>query len=756
MPAQQPPLDMAALSTVAEETRLRALAALGVMDSSSEPLFDDLALLASQLCDAPIALISLVDDKRQWFKARCGLDASETPREFAFCAHALTAPDILEVQDALVDPRFADNPLVLGTPGIRFYAGAPLLGRNGQIYGSLCVIDTVARTLSQRQHEGLSRLSRQVVNQLETRADRQKAQLQASTLSRLLEAMPDAVVSCGADGLLSLFNETARQWHGTDPRELAPAQCAEHFELFESTGNHRLATESIPLIRAWRGQTVRDFELVIKARSQPPRAVRCNAEPLVGADGAALGAVCVMHDVTSDREISNSMAESNARLERALDGAELGLWELRVDEMTLQVDARGSAMLGLGSQAMIKSAKEWTGLLHPADQTANSAAFERHLRGAASTYESEFRVMRAGDEPIWLFSKGKITHRDPTGLPTRVIGTFMDISERKRKDLELARAAQLLRQSGHMAKVGGWTLDLASGQATWTDQVYRIHDLDPAHRPDLSTALRFYTASSRPLITAAVERCIQDGTPWDLELEIISEKGRHVWVRVQGEPIYDDSRIVRLGGAFQDVTERKQSEIQMQRLNTTLAELSYTDALTGLGNRRLFDETLALEWARASRKESWLALLMIDVDYFKRYNDLHGHPAGDSCLQNIAKILKDTLPRVHEQAMRYGGEEFAVLLPDTDRCGAEVVALRMLDALGLAALPHGASPAGPHVTLSVGVAYVIPCSPLSAGDLLRRADEALYQAKGDGRARMVSLPLKPELDENAHTSNQKH
>ncbi len=748
MPARQFSPGTTALTPAEEEARLSALAALGVMDSSAEPMFDDLVLLASQLCDAPIALISLVDDTRQWFKARCGLDASETPREFAFCAHALAAPDILEVSDALADPRFADNPLVVGAPGIRFYAGSPLLGSNGQVYGTLCVIDTVARALSQRQREGLGRLSRQVVNQLEARADWLKAQIQASTLNRLLEAMPDGVVSCGADGLLAQFNGAARDWHGTDPRALPPEQWAEHFDLFESTGTNLLATDQIPLMQAWRGHTVRDFELVIKAAGQAPRTVCCNAEPLVGADGAALGAVSVMHDVTAERQISTALAEGAARLERALEGAELGLWELRVDKMTMQVDPRGSAMLGLGNQATMKTADEWTGLLHPADREANSAAFVRHLRGAAPTYENEFRVMRANSEPTWLFSKGKITHRDEAGRPTRIIGTFMDISERKRKDDALTRAAQLLRQSGQMAKVGGWTLELANGQAAWTDEVYRIHDLGPAHSPDLSTSLKFYTEASRPVITAAVERCIRDGTPWDLELEMISDKGRHVWVRAQGEPIYEEGRIVRLGGAFQDITDRKQAELQLQRLNATLAELSYTDALTGLGNRRLFDEALALEWARASRKESSLALLMIDIDYFKRYNDLHGHPAGDSCLKRIATILQDTLLRGYEKALRYGGEEFAVLLPDTDQCGAEVVARRMLDALGLATIPHGASPAGPHVTLSVGIACVVPAEPLRAADLLRKADEALYRAKGDGRARMVSLPLLPMPEEN--------
>lgn len=730
-------------SAADEDARLRSLAALHVLDSPPEPIFDDLVLLASHLCEAPIALVSLVDGNRQWFKARCGLEKDETPREYAFCAHALAAPELLEVPDALADARFCDNPLVTGAPGIRFYAGAPLVGRGGAIYGTLCVIDTVARRLSQPQRDALMRMSRQVVSQLEARADRQAAQLQASTLSHLLESVPDGVVSCDAQGMLSQFNRTAREWHGTDPRAVAPAQWAHHLDLFDPTGTRLLTPDEIPLHRAWLGERVRDAEIVIKAAGQPPRAVRCNADPLDGGGEAPLGAVCVMHDVTAEREMAASLAASAARLERALDGAELGLWELRVDEMNMRVDARGAAMLGFGPGEAIKTVDAWNAVLHPADRAANVTVFAQYLQGRSSTYENEFRVLTEGgaaNAVLWLYSKGKITQRDADGRPTRIIGTFMNVTERKRKDEELERAAQLLRQSGQIAKVGGWTLDLATNLARWTEEVYRIHDLEPSQSPDLSAALDFYTPECRPVIAAAVAQCMQDGTPWDLELEIISHKGRRVWVRAQGEASYEDGRVVRLSGAFQDITESKREQLQLERLNTTLAELSYTDTLTGLGNRRLFDDTITAEWARASRDGLPLALLMIDVDHFKRYNDLHGHPAGDECLKRVAALLQGALFRGHEKAMRYGGEEFLVLLPGTTLEGAEIVAQRILDALEHAAIAHHAAAAGPVVTVSIGVAAAEPSEQTRAATLLRSADMALYEAKASGRARMVSAP----------------
>jgi len=154
---------------VNEHKRLAALRACGVLDSQPEPDFDDLTLLAARLCDAPIALVSLLDDRRQWFKSAVGLDVPQTPREQAFCGYTILHADRFVIEDAAADPRTADNPLVTGEPGIRFYAGVPLVVAGGQAVGSLCVIDTIARTISDAQLADLTALGRQASAQLELR-----------------------------------------------------------------------------------------------------------------------------------------------------------------------------------------------------------------------------------------------------------------------------------------------------------------------------------------------------------------------------------------------------------------------------------------------------------------------------------------------------------------------------------------------------------------------------------------------------------
>jgi diguanylate cyclase (GGDEF)-like protein len=171
-----------------EATRLRILREYAVLDTAAEQAFDDIVRLASRVCGTQIALVSLVDSYRQWFKARTGLDAAETPREYAFCAHAILRPDdVLVVPDAALDERFATNPLVTGEPRIRFYAGVPLVAPTGEALGTLCVIDRRPRDLDDSQRDLLRLLARQVMAQLEMRRGLLNLERSVNEQSRYLE-----------------------------------------------------------------------------------------------------------------------------------------------------------------------------------------------------------------------------------------------------------------------------------------------------------------------------------------------------------------------------------------------------------------------------------------------------------------------------------------------------------------------------------------------------------------------------------------
>ena len=177
------------------------------------------------------------------------------------------------------------------------------------------------------------------------------------------------------------------------------------------------------------------------------------------------------------------------------------------------------------------------------------------------------------------------------------------------------------------------------------------------------------------------------------------------------------------------------SEAALARANAELHRLATLDGLTGIANRRRFDEAIEAEWNRGRRRGSPLALLLCDVDHFKRYNDRLGHPAGDLCLKKMAGVLAGQLKRPADLAARYGGEEFALLLPDTDLAGALRVGEACRAGLEQLALPHPESPFG-IVTMSLGVTCIVPGEDDHPGDLVARADVALYDAKRGGRNRV--------------------
>ncbi|MCW6037112.1 diguanylate cyclase [Spirulina subsalsa FACHB-351] len=183
----------------------------------------------------------------------------------------------------------------------------------------------------------------------------------------------------------------------------------------------------------------------------------------------------------------------------------------------------------------------------------------------------------------------------------------------------------------------------------------------------------------------------------------------------------------------QEVAERHKAEIALAQANQHLYQLATLDGLTQIANRRQFDETLQQEWKRMARERLPLSLIMIDVDEFKRYNDYYGHLMGDDCLQKIAQGIQQVLKRSGDLVARYGGEEFAVLLPHTDTTGALRLAHLIQEAVRGLQLTHATSPVQSHVTVSLGLATVIPHPEQAATDLIEQADQALFQAKRNGR-----------------------
>ncbi|MFZ5425476.1 MAG: diguanylate cyclase domain-containing protein [Thermodesulfobacteriota bacterium] len=183
------------------------------------------------------------------------------------------------------------------------------------------------------------------------------------------------------------------------------------------------------------------------------------------------------------------------------------------------------------------------------------------------------------------------------------------------------------------------------------------------------------------------------------------------------------------------ISEMEELQQQLEEKNEQLKLLSCLDGLTGVVNRRRFDEILGDEWKRAQRNGSTLSLILADVDFFKDYNDNYGHVAGDECLRRVAKALSGTVRRQIDTLARYGGEEFAAILPETSQEGAEMVVRHMQEAVSKLEIPHNFSKAGDSITFSFGICSVVPERDMTAMTLVKAADRAMYEAKQAGRNR---------------------
>jgi diguanylate cyclase (GGDEF)-like protein/PAS domain S-box-containing protein len=207
--------------------------------------------------------------------------------------------------------------------------------------------------------------------------------------------------------------------------------------------------------------------------------------------------------------------------------------------------------------------------------------------------------------------------------------------------------------------------------------------------------------------------------------------GNRHYLAIDVGPIYDgEGQLIAVVETLRDMTDYKTAQ-------TALEELAVVDDMTGISNRRYFDERLNIEWKLAQRLNHPLSLIMIDVDYFKQFNDTYGHQEGDKCLKTVAKAIQQSVFRGTEAVCRYGGEEFCILLPSIDLDGAYVIAERVKENLEKLKLPHKASKVSDWVTISCGVSTSTPKLEDDALQLIALADEALYQAKDQGRNQNV-------------------
>ncbi len=422
----------------AEAARLRTLGALDLLDSDPEPSFDTITRLVAENFDAPISLVSLVDRDRQWFKSCVGLSEGETPRDIAFCDHVIRSDEVLLVPDALVDPRFADNPLVVGPPHIRTYVGAPLIHPNGARLGSLCAVFDRPTPVSDKQIRTLQGLAATTVELMVARRDRQnlrrmvkgreklnqKIRAQSDWLSEIAE-----IASIGGWELdlvekKVIWTEGTRRIHEVDEFYEPDLETAIEFYAPEFRD-----TVIENLERAISNQTPFDFQAEMVTAQGRSIWVRSVGKPRV-VNGVVVKVVGAFQDMSEAHERQNLLIADRWRMAAILDATRVGTWEWDATTDLVKYNDIWCEMLGRSMSEVSPTFEQWRALVHPDDLAQAEDRLRAHLAGETERYAVDIRMKHADGRWVWISSTGRIVERAADGSPVKIVGAHTDISER--------------------------------------------------------------------------------------------------------------------------------------------------------------------------------------------------------------------------------------------------------------------------------------------------------------------------------------
>lgn len=372
---------------------------------------------------------------------------------------------------------------------------------------------------------------------------------------------------------------------------------------------------------------------------------------------------------------------------------------------------------GASFEELVRASLEFQGVPEAQGREDEWLAERKRQRGSQTA-----PLLQRVHDDIWLHI---FERRTPSG---GIVGVRLEVSELVREQQRLAASQAHLQALINAATNGIVTLDVAGHMLEVNPACERLFGFSDTELRGSHLSMLINNLPAGPLELARAQGGQEFGAR--------HRDGHELAVHLAVAEVRTPTTHIFVG-ILTDFSERKRQELRLRQANELLARQSTTDGLTGVGNRRLFDQALLIEWQRSARAGKPLAMLLVDIDHFKQYNDHYGHVAGDDCLRRVATLLRSCVGRGGEPVCRYGGEEFAVLLVDTDLSGAQVVAQRCLDSVRLAAIEHAASPVRQSVSLSIGVAACVAQADHPAQRLIEAADTALYQSKQGGRARMT-------------------
>lgn len=537
-----------------EKERLNALKGYEILDTLSEEEYDRLTQLAAVVCNVPISLVSLIDENRQWFKSRLGLDVQETSRDVAFCAHAIHGKEIFEVEDASEDERFRDNPLVTGDPNIRFYAGYPLIDKQGFALGTLCVIDRIPRKLTSEQRKGLELLANQVIDLIQAR----KKIEELDHFERLFRISKDIIGIVEVSGTFKKVNPSFTRHLGWSYDDLDGVTFIDlvHPEETEAT--------AAEIDRLYRGAPSISGTHRIKTKSGKYKTLDWGAS----LEKETGNLFAIARDVTSEKEKEQQLKASENKLRAFFEHSQGLMCTHDTEGRFLTVNAAGAQLIGYTVDEVIgKTLFDIT----PASNHHQIQQYLTDIQANGAAQGMMAAVHKDGSTKTWMYNN--VAEKDIDGH-LYIIGNAVDITERYRLERDLLKTTDSLERINKVAKVGGWDANLLKNTVFWSDVTREIYGVDASFKPEMWSSLPFYKeGESKKRLDQAIKDAVNNGTGWDLELQIVTRQGIEKWVRIIGEPKIQDGACVALFGTLQDIDEKKKSELEISRSRKLLNDV---------------------------------------------------------------------------------------------------------------------------------------------------------------------------------------
>ncbi|BAY15005.1 diguanylate cyclase with PAS/PAC and GAF sensors [Anabaenopsis circularis NIES-21] len=457
------------------------------------------------------------------------------------------------------------------------------------------------------------------------------------------------------------------------------------------------------------------------------------------------GRLYIFEDISDRKKLETVLRESEQRYRSVIAAMAEGIVLQQADGSITACNESAERILGLTAQQMMgrtsidprwqtihEDGSAFPGETHPAIVT---------LRTGQPQFNIGMGVHKPDGSLSWISINSQPLIQPDESTPYAVVATFADITARKQAELALQQQTQRESMIAAIALRIRQSLDIDKILNT---TVAEVRDFLQSDRVII---YRCNPDGSDTVVTKSVaENChvqLLEVLPAKAKLVVSILQGDRLWGKLvsdhcstprQWQP-WESELLHQLATQVAIAIQQSELYYQLQIANQQLENIAMIDQLTQIANRRCFDRKLESVWQYISQQQGCVSLLLCDIDYFKQYNDTYGHAAGDDCLRLVAGALQQTVKRSTDLAARYGGEEFVVILPNTDSDGAILVAQEIHQAIAQLNIPHAASAVKPHITLSIGIATIIPTLDTVTLELIEAADQALYQAKAQGRDR---------------------